>query len=328
MWSIARYSLGVKQSCTSNPSTSSRVTSGTVERVEHRAAYVRHHVGVVGARGRASAAGPARRCGAPSRRFAPSGRAVRMVAQVVVGDQDDARAAVGHLAAVEATQPALDDRVDLVVVVGRRRSGTAQPRVCALGLRGALAKFSAAIARRWVVVEAVPTVVLVGDAREHVRPHELRVDSPSCPIHAAAPRCCGRRVARHGLLQFDADHQRGVGRRRTADRRSRPASRRCPTRTPPRGGTTGCPTARRARWPASLRGGPGAANSSPNALATCTTSISAASSPARGEGGVDDLGGQVRRNRGPRGSGCGEVALVATENPDVRGAAHGGRYYN
>ena len=43
-----------------------------------------------------------------------------MVAQVFVGDQDDACAAVCHLAAVEPAQPALDKRVG---VVGGERIG-------------------------------------------------------------------------------------------------------------------------------------------------------------------------------------------------------------
>ena len=49
MWSIARYSLGVKQSCTSNAVDVVEGDPGAVERVEHRAAHVRHHVRVVGA---------------------------------------------------------------------------------------------------------------------------------------------------------------------------------------------------------------------------------------------------------------------------------------
>ncbi len=45
---MARYSLGVKQSCTSMPSRSSSVGLGAVERVEDGRAHVRHDVGVVG----------------------------------------------------------------------------------------------------------------------------------------------------------------------------------------------------------------------------------------------------------------------------------------
>ena len=293
MWSMARYSLGVKQSCTSKPSTSSSVDVGAVERVEHRTAHVRQHVRVVG--GAVELLLQAQPDGAVAPAVDPPDRPhAGVVAQVVVGDEDDAGAAVGHLAAVEAAQPAFDDGVDVVVESPSRprRSGTVQPRVCALGLRSGVGEVQLGDRAQVGLVEAVPPVVLVGDAGEHVRPHELGVGAlvpdPGRRAEVLRRRC---RRARSSPARRRPPARSGT--RRTADRRSRPGSRRCPTRTRPRGATTGCPTARRARWRASRRGGPDAANSSPKALATCTTPIVGGVHARGGERGVDHFGGQV-----------------------------------
>ena len=259
------------------------------------------------------------RCPQPSMR--PIGRRVGMVAQVVVGDQDDARAAVGHLAAVEAAQPALDDGVDLVIAVAGRRSGTVQSRVCAFGLRRALAKFSWRDGPQVGLVDAVATVVLVGDLGEHVGPHELGVGALVADPRGRA-EVLGGGVAGHGLLQLDADDQRGLvgagaqvgdrGQRRDAARR---AGRLV-------AGRRGVPQAVDARWPAWRRGGPGRRTSRRTRCRRGPRRSSAASISRR----------RQRRGRRPRRSGpaksrpsrvqiAREVALVAAEDPDA-GVAH------
>ena len=77
------------------------------------------HVGIVG--GAVELLLQAKADGAvPPALDAADGPGVRVIAQVSVGDEHDACAAIGHLAAVEPSQPALDDGV-LHVVVGERR---------------------------------------------------------------------------------------------------------------------------------------------------------------------------------------------------------------
>src|SRR6185312_1227232 len=90
---------------------------GAAQRVEYGGAHVRHHV-----RGQVSSGGAVEFLlqAQPDRPMVPAGDAGDrsrggMLAQVGVGDQDDARAAVGHLTAVEPPQPALDERVGVVV---------------------------------------------------------------------------------------------------------------------------------------------------------------------------------------------------------------------
>ena len=258
MWSMARYSLGVKQSCTSKPSTSSSVTRrGRTRRAPHRGHAATH----TGRRrsGRASAAGPVRRCDAPSRRSGRSGarrggragsrRSTRTTPAPpsVIWLQSKRRSlpsTTGLTSSSSASRPA-------------RRSGTVQPRVCALGFDRALAKFSCAIARRWLSSRPYRLSYSSATRANMLRPHERGVGALVADPGRRA-EVLGGGVARHRLLQLDADDQRGLGRRRTADRRSRPGSRRCRTRRRPHGVTTGCPTALRARSRASRRGGPAA----------------------------------------------------------------------
>ena len=72
-----------------------------------------------------------------------------MLGREGVADQHHARPAVGHLAAVEAADAALDGRVDLVVVAHGGQVGRNPPLArLGVGLRRALARFTAAMARR------------------------------------------------------------------------------------------------------------------------------------------------------------------------------------
>ena len=163
---------------------------GAVERVEHRPPHMGHHVRIV--RRAVELLLQAQADGAVAPAVDPADRPrIRVVAQVVVGDENDARTAVGHLAAVEAAQPALDDRVDLIVdggvAVAARRSGTVQSRVCALGLVRALAKLSWAIARRWI--SSMPYRRSYSSATwANMCGHMNLASAPSWPVHAAAPR--------------------------------------------------------------------------------------------------------------------------------------------
>jgi hypothetical protein len=58
------------------------------------------------------------------------------------------------------------------------------------------------------LVEAVPPVVLVGEAGEHIGPHEFGIGALVADPGGRA-EVLGGGVARHGLLQLDADDQRG-----------------------------------------------------------------------------------------------------------------------
>ena len=129
-----------------------------------------------------------------------------MIAQPLVGDQNDPGAAVGHLAAVEAAQPALDDGV-VAVVVGRADPALTKSRVCALGLLRAFAKLSAAIARRCVSSMPYRRSYSRGHPVEHVRPHELGVGALVVGPRGGA-QVLGGGVTGHRLLQFDADDER------------------------------------------------------------------------------------------------------------------------
>ena len=165
----------------------------------------------------------------------PIGRASGMVAQVGVVDQDQSRAAVGHLAAVEAPQPALGDRVGRVVVgdrVGDRPAaglgvGVA-PRVGEVELRDRA---------QMRVVQAVAPVVLVGDLGEHRRPQVARVGALVSGPRGGA-EMLGGGVTGHGLLQLDPDDERGVvgARPQVGHRRQRRHAARRARGFVPRGG--------------------------------------------------------------------------------------------
>ena len=137
-----------------------------------------------------------------------------MIAQVVVGDQDDARGAVGHLAAVETTQPAFDDGVDLVVdgrvaVAPGTQVGNRPIARLRIGVRLGVGEIQRGDRAQVRLVQAVPLVVFVGDPGEHARPHERGVGA-LVPDPRRSAEVSGGGVARHRLLQLDADHQRGL----------------------------------------------------------------------------------------------------------------------
>ena len=179
---------------------------GAAQRVEHCRAYMWQDVRVVGSAVefllQAQPDGPMAPARDPGDR--PCGG---MIAQVFVADQDDSRTAVGHLAAVEAAQPALDERIGRVVVADRIR------HLPFSGLRvGVSARVGEVELRdrpQMGFVQAVAAVVFVGDLGEHRRPEELRVSAfVARPCRGTEMTCGG--VAGHRLLQFDAEDQRGV----------------------------------------------------------------------------------------------------------------------
>ena len=199
-------------------------------------------------------------------------------------------------------------------------SGTVQSRVCAFGLARALAKFSWAIARRWVVVEAVAAVVLVGDSVEHVRPHELGVGALVAGPRGGAEVLRGG-VAGHGLLQFDADDERRavcagpqIGHRR----QGRDAARRARGFVAGRGGVP----------QAVVHGGGHRAEVAlpGEHLAEGVADVDHVDvggvDLGRAQRVVDDLGGQIGEVEAFAGEVAGEIALIAAEDPDVR-SAHG-----
>ena len=178
---------------------------GTVERVEHRRAHVGKDVGVL-ARAielllQAETDGAVTPPGDPAQR---AGAGVGP--QPVVGDQHDTGAAVGDLAAVEASQPPLDHRV-VHVVIGE---GVGNRPVAGLG--AGVAAGVGQVQRRdrpqVDLLESVAAVVLGGDPIEHVRPHVLGVVAFVIgPRRRAQDR--RRVVTGDGLLQFDPDDQSG-----------------------------------------------------------------------------------------------------------------------
>ena len=241
----------------------------------------------------------------------PIGRASGCVAQVGVVDQNQSRAAVGHLAAVEAPQPALGDRVGGVVVGDRVGDGPVAglgvgvaPRVGEVELRDGA---------QVGVVQPVAPVVFVGDLREHRRPQVARVGALVTGPRGGA-QMLGGGVAGHRLLQLDPDDERGVvgagaqvghrGERRHAARRARgfvPRGRGVPELVAHRG---------RHRPEVALPGehlaeGVGDVDD-PDVVAVHL---------GRGERGLDDLGGQSREVAVLFAEVASEVALVAAENP-------------
>ena len=128
----------------------------------------------------------------PQPSILPRVRAPGWSRQPVVAAQHDACAAVGDLAAVVAPQPALDDRVGVVVVGQRFRNRPGAG--LSIGVDAGVGAVECRDGSQVGLVEAVSAVVLGGDAVEHVRPHEpgcghMNLASrPSCPVQAAAPR--------------------------------------------------------------------------------------------------------------------------------------------
>ena len=98
-----------------------------------------------------------------------------MLAQEVVAHQHHARAAVGHLTAVEAADAALDGRVDDVVVADRGQIG--HPPVARLGVGVALGvgEVDGGDRAQVGVLDAEAAVVLLGDLGEHRGPEERRL---------------------------------------------------------------------------------------------------------------------------------------------------------
>ena len=282
------------------------------QRVESGRPDMRHDVGVVG---RAvefllqaqphGAMPPARDTG-----DRPS---IGMLAQVFVGHQHDSCAAVGHLAAVESAQPAFDQRIALVVVADR--VGDFPFSGLRVGVSAGVAEVELGDRPQMGFVQSVAAVVLVGDRGEHRRPQELRV-CPFVPGPGRGAEMTGRGVTGHGLFQLDAEDQRGVvvARSQVGHRRQRGHTSRCAGGFVPRGRGVPQSVAHGCRHGAevTLLG---------EHLAECVgdvdhTDVSGVDL-GRGEGGVDDLAGQIREVEALFGEVSGEVALVAAEDPDV-----------
>ena len=256
----------------------------------------------------------------------PIGPRVRVVAQIVVGDQDDARAAVGHLAAVEPAQPALDHRVASSSASAMRVGHRPVPGL-GVGVGAGVGEVQLGDGPQMRLVEAVAPVVLVGDSGEHVRPHELRV---GCPRVRSTRRRPDAAAAVSPGTVFSSSTPTTSAVSYAPDRRSAIAAR-----------AATLPDAHAASW----RDGRGV----PQAVVTrgghraevALTGEHLAEGVGdvdhldrggvdlgRGERGVDDLGGQVGEVQAFAGEVASEIALIAAEDPDVRGAAHDGRYYN
>ena len=170
------------------------------------------------------------------------------------------------------------------------------------------------------LVEAVPLVVFVGDAGEHVRPHELGVGA-LVPDPGRSAEVFGGGVARHGFLQLDADHQCGLVRTgpQIGDRgQGRDAA-----------GSARRLMARRRGVPQPFVHGGGHRPEVGLTREQLTEGVGdmhdadRVSVHARGsKRGVDHFAGQVGEIEALAGQVAAEVALIAAEDPDIRGAAH------
>ena len=254
----------------------------------------------------------------PDGAMAPAGDpgdrpSVGMLAQVFVVDQHDSRAAVGHLAAVESAQPAFDERVSRAVVADR--VGHCPFPGLRVGVSARIAEVELRDRPQMGFVQSVAAVVFVGDRGEHRRPEELRV-GPLVSGPGRGAEMTRRGVAGHGLLQLDAEDQRGVvvarpqvGHRRQRGHASRGAGGFVPRR---RGVPQSVAHGRRHRAEVTLLG---------EHLAECVRDVDHADVAGvdlgRGQGGVDDLAGQIREVEAFFGEISGEVALIAAEDPDV-----------
>lgn len=118
-----------------------------------------------------------------------------------------ARSPVGHLAAVVAAGPALDDRVG-VVVTGEALG--AEPPGAGLGprVRPGVAVGELGEPVEVHVVDPVAPVVLVGHVRERGRPHEPRPAFVTDPGRGTEVLCGD--VTRHRALQLGTHHERHV----------------------------------------------------------------------------------------------------------------------
>ena len=132
---------------------------------------------------------------------------VRMIAQVFVCDQDDSRSAVGHLAAVESAQSAFDERIGRVVVGDRTGHGPFSG--LRVGVSACVAEVDLRDRPQMGFVQSVAAVVLVGDGGEHRRPEVFRI-RPFVSGPGRGAEMARRGVAVDGLLEFDAENQRGV----------------------------------------------------------------------------------------------------------------------
>ncbi len=179
------------------------------ERVADRVPDVRQHQRVVGAAGELLLQRQPDRAVAPAEHAGPRpGGDLRVVGQVVARHQHDPGGAVGHRPAVGLAQPALDERVGLVVgaeaPVGERPRPGLRQRV-----RAGVAGVQLGDGQQVPAVDAVAPVVLVGQRAEHVRPQVLRV-LPLVPDPRRRAHVAGADVTGHRLLQLDPEHQRGV----------------------------------------------------------------------------------------------------------------------
>ena len=238
-----------------------------------------------------------------------------MLAQELVVDQDHARPAVGHLAAVVAADPALDGRVGLVVAAVRGEVGHLPVAGLGVGVAAGVGEVQRGDRVQVRLVDAVPAVVLVGDVGEHRRPHELRVGALVTRPRRRA-QMLGGGVAGHGLLQFQSDHQCGavVARPQVGHRRENRHTARCARGLVPGGRCVPESVVDGGRHGAEVTlAGEHLAERIGDVHHVDVGRVD----HRLGQREIDDLAGQLGEVAALPGQVAREVALVPTENPDI-----------
>ena len=243
---------------------------------------------------------------------------IRMVTQIGVVGQNQACPAVGHLAAVEASQPALGNRVGRIVV----RDGVGDGPVARLrvGIAPCVGEVQLRNGPQMCVVQTIAPVVFVSHLREHRRP-QVACANPLVTRPRGRAQVLGGGITGDRLLQLDTHLKRGVvcAGPQVGHRRERRHAAGGARGFVPRGRGVPKPVANRGRHRPEV------------ALAGehFTEGVGDVDDPdfgcvhlGRGERALDNLASQSREVAVFFGQIAREIALVATQNPHTCRTIH------